>query len=236
MKPLRVLLIALTIAVLTTPIPCAYATIGRSPGTSAQAEADTRSNQCVNDWIPVPAWLAGTWRGKLHTFVERYDHRTKEQTFEQPPPLNSQRRTIGMQQDNSGQIWHYVSSRARKLPWGAFIDYQNVLFRGVVVETEKAVRIRTVATVRRISNQTNQCVDAFEREIITTYVLLDDGVIKVTLETKDLDVTRQPTVTARSIRVEKRVCPFERIDLKGNESLRAKFLQFMVKQTSPNEE
>ncbi len=235
MKPLRVLSIALTIAILSVPICSAHATIGRLPGSAVSIRTEARTEQRADNWIPVPSWLAGTWRGKLQTFIERYDHRTQKKTLEQPPPLNSQQRIVGMQMDNSGQIWHYVSSHAQKIPCGAYIDYQNILSRAVVVETEKAVRIRTFATVRRISAQSNQCVDAFEREIISTYVLLNDGVIKITLETKDLDAMRQPIIITRSIRVERRLCPFERIDLKGNENLRAKFLQFMSDQTTVNQ-
>lgn len=228
MKPLTTLLMACTVPVLMFQGLGAIATIGGLRGEVATPQTKIQSEAKASEWLPVPQWLAGTWRGKLQTYTTVRDLRTGERTVEEPiAQLNAQQRIIGMQQDERGQIWHYVNTRARKSQTDNYIDYKNVLRRIVIAETDGVIRIRTLATIRRICKATNQCIEAFEQEITSTYVLLKDGLIKVELVIKDFDATGNPISSATNVRVEKRVCPFARIDLKDNENLRIKFLRFV---------
>lgn len=200
-------------------------------GTDTQAiVGDAKAQSTANQWIPVPAWLSGTWQARFQTFLDTYDFRLRKKTLEEPATLHIHReRTIGAQLDESGQIWHYVGAPyVRTSETESYTESQTITRVSVLSSDSTQVKLCTVGEVTRISKPDGDEVDRFYEKTVVTYSPLNEGVIKVDLTITDFDINGHALRQAQSVCVERRVKPFLVIDRDERGELREKFLRFLT--------
>ncbi len=182
-----------------------------------------------NQWIPIPAWLAGTWQAKDQTFLDSYDCRTGRHLLEQPTTLQINRiRMIGTQQDDTGRIWHYAAT-----PYVREIEAQTHLERQIIDQLvllrseSNQVIFCTTGRVTRWSKGTKELLDYFYERTVVAYTPVDENTMKSELVVTDFDPDKQPLHSSHSVCLEQRVKPFAVIDRDERGDLRSKFLQFL---------
>lgn len=188
-----------------------------------------------NQWIPVPSWMAGTWQTRFQTYLDSYDCKTGQRLLEEPVNLQvSRQRTIGTQQDSSGQIWHYAATPfARNSVTELFIESQVIQQISPLRLDQAQVRLKTVGLVNRWSRQTREKLETFYESTVATYTPLNPGVIKTDLEVTDYDTQGIPFRTAHSVCVERCIKPFAIINYDERGDLRDKFARFQAARNAP---
>lgn len=199
--------------------------------TNAVAMVGAPGNEAAqsSQWIPIPAWLAGTWQAKSQTFLDSYDCRTGRHLLEQPTTLQINRmRTVGTQQDDTGQIWHYAAT-----PYVRDIETQAHLERQIVdqlvllrSETNQVI-FCTTGRVTRWSKGTKELFDYFYERTVVAYTPVDENTMKSELVVTDFDPDKQPLHSSHSVCLEQRVKPFAVINCDERGDLRSSFLHFL---------
>lgn len=209
--------IAVVLALALVPYvnPMAFALVG----TSAPIE-----------WIPVPQWLAGTWRADSQTMMFSYDYRLGQTVVDQPMTIKiSRQSTIGMQQDAAGRIWHYTGTPyQRRIETTSYVEQQQIDRIWVIKSSPEELSTGSVATVSRTATDDGTPIDTFREETTTTYKPLTDGLIETQFEVQDFALDGRAIRTARSICTETRIMPFKPVDRDQRGDLRAKFSQFIA--------
>ncbi len=195
------------------------------------------SNQAIaqnNQWIPVPAWLAGTWQTRFQTFLETYDCKTGQQLLNEPTSLPvARQRTIGAQQDATGQIWHYAATPyVRNVETEAYFESQTIQKLSVLHSHSNLVSLNTLGVVSRWSRETQEKLDSFYESTVATYIPLNAGVIKTDLNVTDYDLDGKPLRASHSVCVERCIKPFVVIDRDERGDLREKFLRFLAERNA----
>lgn len=199
--------------------------------TNALAMVGATSHETArpDQWIPMPAWLAGTWQAKTQTFLDSYDCKTGRHLLEQPTTLQINRiRTIGTQQDDTGQIWHYAAT-----PYVRNIETQTHTERQIIDQlvllpsgTDK-VMLCTTGRVTRWSKSSKELIDYFYERTLVAYYPVDEDTIKSELIVTDYDPDKQPLHSSHSVCLELRVKPFAVTNRDERGDLRSKFLRFI---------
>lgn len=188
-----------------------------------------------NQWIPIPSWLSGTWQAKFQTFLDTYDYRLGKRTLEQPATIQVHRlRTIGAQQDNTGQIWHYAGTPyVRVTNTETFNESQTISKWTVLGSDANLLKLCTIGEVTRCSKRNTEVKDTFIERTVVTYSPLSEGVIKVDLTITDFDHNGQALRHSESVCVERRVKPFVVVNHDEHGDLREKFLRFQAARNAP---
>lgn len=189
----------------------------------------------ATDWIPVPPWLAGTWRAESETLIYSYDYRLARNAIEQPVTIKIERMsTIGTQQDSTGQIWHYIGAPyERVIDTMDYVERQQIEHISIIENLDNKVSTRSIAAVSRTAKADNREIDAFREETTTTYTPLADGVIETQFDIRDFDFDGSLTRSSRSFCTESRVEPFKNTDRDQRGDLRSMFKQFMAQKGKP---
>jgi|GEM_PF-3379172 hypothetical protein len=201
------------------------------PGALAALGAAGEGN---NYWIPVPAWLAGTWQTKFQTFLDSYDCTTGQQILTEPTSLKvARQRTIGAQQDATGQIWHYAATPyVRTSDTGSYIESQTIEQLTLLTSNPEQVRLCTVGKITRWSKSSRDNLGSFYERTVVTYTPMSEGVIKTDLNITDFDTDGKARLNSFSVCLERRVTPFAIINRDERGNLREKFLRFLSERTS----
>lgn len=180
-----------------------------------------------NNWIPVPAWLAGSWETKFQTFLDSYDCRSGKQLLKEPISLAvSKHRTTGFQQDASGQIWHDASTPYVLASETAdYIEKQTVEQLDLLMMAAGQVKLRTVGKVERISKEDQGTISFYEVSTVS-YSPIGEGLVKKDLTITDYDTNGKAVLHSISVCVERRVRSFAVVDHNEHGNLREKFLRF----------
>ncbi|MBX9666265.1 MAG: hypothetical protein K2X93_01550 [Candidatus Obscuribacterales bacterium] len=183
-----------------------------------------------NKWIMIPDWLAGTWRANSEVVMEAYDLVHNQSLLTQPKTISIERtRTIGMQRDQRGRIWHFAG-----------VPYTRVNNAGNIVESQKIesivfqritnseVVVRSTATIVHFRKDTVDVSDMFREETVTTYTPVESGIIRVNFVIKDTRLEdNTPILYSEKMSLEKRIKPFTVVDYDSERGdLKMKFKQF----------
>ncbi len=183
-----------------------------------------------NKWIMIPDWLAGTWRANSEVVMEAYDLVHNQSLLTQPKTISIERtRTIGMQRDRWGRIWHFAG-----------VPYTRVNNAGNIVESQKIesivfqritnseVVVRSTATIVHFRKDTGDASDTFREETVTTYTPVESGIIRVSFVIKDTRLEdNTPILYSEKMSLEKRIKPFTVVDYDSDRGdLKMKFKQF----------
>lgn len=80
------------------------------PGLMAGAKFDEQTLTKLtpnNEWIPIPAWMAGTWQFKTENVTEMQNF-TKHNYTPAPYTIrNESTKILGEQTDKTRQVWHF---------------------------------------------------------------------------------------------------------------------------------
>lgn len=179
-------------------------------------------------WMPVPAWLVGTWKAQSEVILFSYNFQTQRLEVDEPIGVPIIRQSqIGMQQDAHGQVWHYLGTPySRTAVMSSYIEAQQVQHLRTLRAGDGEVKIQSSALVTRLARDSCKLVDAFREETITTYTPLADGMIVVTFSICDFDLHARPLRRSWAACVEKRLKGFERVDQNERGQIRAEFERF----------
>lgn len=195
----------------------------------AMVGATSQETAQPDQWIPMPAWLAGTWQAKTQTFLDSYDCKTGRHLLEQPTTLQINRiRTIGTQQDHTGQIWHYAAT-----PYVRNIEAQSHTERQIIDQLvllrsgTDQVMLCTTGRVTRWSKNSKELIDYFYERTLVAYSPVDENTIRSELIVTDFDSDKQPLHSSHSVCLELRVKPFAVTNRDERGDLRRLFLRFI---------
>lgn len=193
-------------------------------------EVETSSGQGqLNDWFPVPDWLAGTWQAGSQTVLEAYDHVQGTKTIDSPTQVETARRsTIGMQQDGLGRVWYCAATPyERTVETTAFVEHQLMEKISLLSSSPNEITVDCLATVTRSAREFGATNKTFKEETITTYRPVGDGLVQASFIINDFDMDGHPLISSRAIATTSRIEPFREIDADERGDLRLKFHQFM---------
>lgn len=219
--------VAVTVGSLSLGTPSRYETTVPEPH-------DKPKESQINYWMPVPAWLAGTWETRYQTFLDSYDCRSGKQLLKEPTILRvSKHRVTGAQQDSSGQIWHYASTPyVRTSRTKEFCEKQTIEQLDLLSVSDEKVKVRTVGKVEQFSDQNSETRSSFYEVTIVTYSPIGEGLVKTDLTITDYDVDGKAILHSISVCIERRVRPFAVVDHDERGDLRGKFTRFMDERNS----
>ena len=188
------------------------------------------NNDSVKDrWIPVPAWLGGTWRANSQIVLYSYNFQLKQYVVSSPTKIPIDRiSTIGAQKEDNGQLWHYTAAPyLRVIETPAYIERQWIEHVSLSKNMPNLFSLRCLASVTHFDKKTFEVLDVFNEETVTSYEPLADGVIQVTFVVNDFDFLGHQRTASRSTCTEYRIKPFERVDMDKRGNLRRLFLDFL---------
>lgn len=189
------------------------------------------SNEELNHWYKVPAWLAGTWHKDTQTDFYRYEYASRlSDTNTRVIPARSDG-IWGTQQDDTGQIWQYDP-----VPFVTTVDggeqYIVQLVRSsepVEITDQQLVR-RSLETQIKVDKATQRILSVETGEQITTYVPEDDGLIKRETSAKVFDRSGMPLLLGKSFAYERRIAPFIPRPVFEGKDIQTLFKQFIQSQ------
>ncbi len=197
---------------------------------SAMIGMSHREDTQAYQWILVPAWLAGTWQTRFQTFFDSIDCTTGQRLVKNPTNVPvALVRTIGTQQDASGQIWHCAATPyVRSIETAGYYESQTIVQVSVLSSENNKLTLRTAGKVTRWLKGTRQTYDNFYEITDVAYSPMNEGVIKVEMTIKDFDTTGAPLHVSRSVCIERRIKPFAVINYDERGDLKRKFLEFQT--------
>jgi hypothetical protein len=181
----------------------------------------------ANNWIPIPAWLAGTWQFKTENVTDMVNY-TKED-FTKPPYTirNEAQKILGQQKDKSGQIWHYLKapySYTSKLNHGT-LGYERITAVDPISYGEDAVVLRLVGTDTQVKSHKVTHTD--QAEDFNKYTPLDKDSMLCNGSAKHFDMNGQPQMDMTSNMVARRLKPYEELDEQDGADLKTLFTDFL---------
>lgn len=194
-------------------------------GARFSAGADLEAN---NNWVKVPAWLAGTWNVNEETAILRQDYKTGRIDRNPSVFMARQEFTYGSQKDRQGGIWHYIGAPyTSKTKMTAYQEFHQVKEKQFLVANDSQVQFRTLMTVVRVSNLNGRVNDSFQQESITSYRPLEDGVIALAGSNKTFDANGQAVFQQDNEARIRRYRHFNVADRKDGKNLKELFLQYL---------
>ncbi len=180
-------------------------------------------------WIPVPKWLAGTWHGSSQLLLYSYNYKECRNVVEEPTKIEiSRSSTIGVQQDSSGQIWHYTGAPyVQTIRTPNYIEHQQINRLSVLKSIPGAFTVRSESTVTHTDRVNNELLDEFIERTDTTYEPLSEQMLKVTFLVEDFDTQGKPRNVSKSVCIQSRVNAFRPVDQDSRGNLRELFLRFL---------
>ncbi len=114
-------------------------------------------------WLPVPRWLAGTWQGNSQLLIYSYNYKECRNLIEEPVKIEiSRSSTIGVQQDSSGQIWHYTGAPyVQTIRTPNYIEHQQINRLSLISSSAAAVTVRSESTVTHTDSANKELIDEF---------------------------------------------------------------------------
>ena len=204
-------------------LPSVDSSIRKGARFSAGAEAEANNN-----WVKVPAWLAGTWIVHDETAVLRQDYKTGRIDRNPTVFMAKQEFTYGSQKDRQGGIWHYIGAPyTSKTRLTAYQEYHQVKEKQFLVANESQVQFRTLMTVVRVSNINSRVADSFQQESITSYRPVEDGIISLAASNKTFDANGRAVFQQDNEARIRRYKHFYETDKKDGKNLRELFLQYL---------
>ena len=184
----------------------------------------------TSDWIPVPAWLAGTWEASSEVVLYSFDYRQQINVVGEPASVKIDRvSTVGTQRDSRGTIWHYTGVPYRRSVEAAgYVEYQDMQDLKLLRCSDDELKVHCRANVSRRKRDSGEVFDSFREDTITTYSQLQDGLVEVNFTITDFDAQNKPIHAARTVCTERRTKPFAEINNDDRGNLRDKFKTFML--------
>lgn len=144
-----------------------------APAPTPQPQAKRTLAYPVVEWIPIPAWMSGTWtkRGDTTTYV--CDLRTNVQSRPNQFVQNEMTVTWGHQQAPDGSVWH-----ANLVPneRDGFSDGKQVRFVCVEFACPRSDAKELVTRARYVVTETygrsSEVADMFQQESLNQYTLI----------------------------------------------------------------
>lgn len=222
---------AISPCILPAPIPAARpATANAVPPSNAIARELPGRNRIIDQWIPVPDWLAGTWQASEETLLASYNCVTRTKLSGLPQKVQINRTSkIGAQRDNQGAIWHAGGPYLRVIDTASYTEYQYLEKVMLMSTSPTSVIVGTSATVSRVSKYTNQVMDRFREETMTTYTPLEDGLIIADFFINDFDDQGNSLYSSRAMCTEQRIQPFSETDTDERGNLKLMFQEYLRK-------
>lgn len=199
------------------------------PHTMPQTMPNAKTPSSSVQWIPVPEWLGGTWWASSQVILYSYNYRTQQPTVKEPIILKISRvSTIGMQKDTLGNIWHYTGAPYHRVTeTDSYTEFHEIESTELQRTGTPEVRILTRSKVTRCAKENSQLLDTFMELTTISYVPLQSGLVQVSFLISDFDLDGKPLFLTRAVSIEKRVKPFQVININERGDLRLKFQEFM---------
>jgi hypothetical protein len=182
----------------------------------------------INNWIPVPAWLAGTWQFKSENVTAMEDYTGAD--YKKPPYTirNEGQKIFGQQKDKSGQIWHYLNapySYVAKLDHGR-LGYERVTRLLVTVSSDySALALKLTGTDTQVKNQ--RVTFTSQSEQFSRYTQAGKDAIRLDGSARYFDMQGKATGQQTSYMMPQLSKPFEVIDEQDGKNLKQSFVDFL---------
>lgn len=209
-------------SLLPTPLPSHFGSPNSPNDVSRSAQVKSA------DWIPVPSWLAGTWRARQQTVYSTWSAQGGA-AIAKPVIIAIERTSrIGEQRSSDGQIWHYTGAPyVRTIETPLYVERQHLQSIRVLKSSDEDFVMVSSAVVTQFDKQSSELRGVFGEVTTTHYELICDGLIVVTFEILDYDVAKQPVHASVSYCMEKRIKPFAVVNSDHRGNLRHLFRQFI---------
>jgi hypothetical protein len=186
----------------------------------------------TNNWIPIPAWLAGTWQFKTENVTDMVNY-TKENYTKPPYTIrNETQKIFGQQQDKTGQIWHYLKvpySYTTKLNHG-ILGYERIIGLEALSYNEEAVVLRLTGSDTQVNPKSHIVTSTDQAEDINHYSQLGKDGIVISGSAKHFDMNGQPTMDMTSNLMGRLLKPFAELDEQDGDNLKLLFAEFLKSQ------
>jgi len=191
--------------------------------------------QANNNWVQLPAWIAGTWIVREETAVLRQDFKNGQIDRHPTRFATSQEFSYGCQRDRQGGIWHYIGvPYTSKTRMADYEEIHEVKEKKFLVATADLVQFRSVVTVVRVGNDSGRVADSFQQESITTYKPYEDGLIELSASTKTFDAGGRAVFQQDNQAKIRRARRFSPQDHKEGKDLKELFIQYLTAQGLTN--
>ncbi len=180
-----------------------------------------------NNWIPVPAWLAGTWQFKTENVTAMEDYTGANYTKPPYTIRNEGQKIFGQQKDKSGQIWHYLKapySYVTKLDHGR-IGYERVTGSEAVASDDSALELKLTGTDTQVKNQ--RVTFTSQSEQFSRYTQAGKDAIRLDGSSKYFNMQGKATGQQAAYMMPQLSKPFEVIDEQDGENLKQSFVDFL---------
>jgi hypothetical protein len=213
------------------PVP-----LGLRTGSTFDLQAQQAQSASANNWIPIPAWLAGTWQFKTENVTAMVNYTNINYT--QPPYTirNETQKIFGQQKDKTGQIWHYLKSPysyTTKLNHG-LVGYERVTAVEPISYNDSEVVLRVVGTDTQVNPRTKIVTTTDQSEDFNHYTEAGKDEMVNSGSAKHFDMNGQPTMDMTSAMLAKRIKPFEIIDQQDGNNLKQMFVDFLTSHGMPS--
>ena len=204
--------------------------VGRTLRPGVRYDSTDSQNQS-NVWVRVPSWLAGIWQVNEETAVYRENFPTGQKSSESYTFSARSQFTYGKQQDKRGQIWHYIG-----VPYTSTtqlsnkIEYHHVIAKDITQQGDDVATVSTKAQVIRASQTTNEILETYQQESLTTYTKLTDGTIRLDSSNKVFDADGNPVSLTNNRATIHRTRPFSIVNFENGKNLKELFAQFLIAQ------
>ena len=183
----------------------------------------------IDQWIPVPEWLAGTWQAHEQVLLASMNLQTGESLPALPQKIQINRISkIGTQTDRKGGIWHAGAPYQRTIYAGTFTEIQNIESISLIESLPNALIVKTTASVIRIANEDKAIIDKFKEETLTAYTPVRSDIVLSDLTIKDTEIDGRARFLTRAMRAEKRIEPYQISDCDERGNLRKMFSTYLL--------
>lgn len=183
----------------------------------------------TNNWIPIPAWLAGAWQFKTENVTDMVNFTNKDYTKPPYTIRNEAQKIFGQQKDKNGQIWHYLKtpySYITKLNHG-ILGYERVTGLEALAYNDEAVVLKLTGSDTQVNPKSQVVTNTDQAEDINHYSPLGKDGIVVSGSAKHFNVNGQPTMDMISNLIGRRLKSFTEIDEQDGENLKLLFADFL---------
>ncbi len=205
------------------------------PGLMAGAKFDEQTLPKLtagNKWIPIPAWLAGTWQFKTENVTDMVNFTNKDYTKPPYSIRNEAQKIFGQQKDKTGQIWHYLKtpySYITKLNHG-ILGYERIIGLEALSYNDEAVVLKVTGSDTQVNPRSQVVTNTDQAEDINRYTPLGKDGIVLNGSAKHFTMDGQPTMDMISNLIGRRLKPFAEIDEQDGENLKLLFVDFLTSQ------
>jgi hypothetical protein len=187
----------------------------------------TLANPAV-EWIPIPAWMAGTWAKRGDTTTYACDLRTGVQSRPNEFVENEMTVTWGHRQAPDGSVWH-----ANLVPneRDGFSDGKEVRFVCVDFACPKSDAREVVTQARYVVTETygrgNEVADMFQQESINQYTQVAQDKLENNSSNRVFSTAGKPVRDGKLVSEFRKVGPFRPTATLNGIDLASAFKRFL---------